>query len=323
MINPLYLRLQKMKIKTSNIITLLLLVTLFSSCGKFYKLERSTNWEELYESANSYYNEGEYSKAIILYDKVLPVIRGSEKAELADFNYAYSHFRMKRYIESAGYFNTFYQTYNRSPLAEEALFMNAYSLFLDSPDYNLDQKSSKDAVNAIQLFISRYPDSDSFERATSMIEDLQKRFEEKAFQESMLYLRLTDGLYPGDFYRACIINFQNFAKDYPDSKHNEELAYRLVEVSLAYGERSIFDKKEDRLKDVFKYGEQFKRRYPDSKYFGSIDPILKKAESELTSHIKLKKEYEEALAKAKEEESKNGPKTELKPTEKIPEINNN
>lgn len=312
-----------MKIKTSNIITLLLLVTLFSSCGKFYKLERSTNWEELYESANSYYNEGEYSKAIILYDKVLPVIRGSEKAELADFNYAYSHFRMKRYIESAGYFNTFYQTYNRSPLAEEALFMNAYSLFLDSPDYNLDQKSSKDAVNAIQLFISRYPDSDSFERATSMIEDLQKRFEEKAFQESMLYLRLTDGLYPGDFYRACIINFQNFAKDYPDSKHNEELAYRLVEVSLAYGERSIFDKKEDRLKDVFKYGEQFKRRYPDSKYFGSIDPILKKAESELTSHIKLKKEYEEALAKAKEEESKNGPKTELKPTEKIPEINNN
>jgi outer membrane protein assembly factor BamD len=313
-----------MKIKTSNIITLLLLVALFSSCGKFYKLERSTNWEELYESANSYYNEGEYSKAIILYDKVLPVIRGSEKAELADFNYAYSHFRMKRYIESAGYFNTFYQTYNRSPLAEEALFMNAYSLFLDSPDYNLDQKSSKDAVNAIQLFISRYPDSDSFERATSMIEDLQKRFEEKAFQESMLYLRLTDGLYPGDFYRACIINFQNFAKDYPDSKHNEELAYRLVEVSLAYGERSIFDKKEDRLKDVFKYGEQFKRRYPDSKYFGSIDPILKKAESELTSHIKLKKEYEEALAKAKEEEeSENGPKTELKPTEKIPEINNN
>jgi outer membrane protein assembly factor BamD len=313
-----------MKIKTSNIIAILLLVVLFTSCGKFYKLERSTNWEELYEAANKYYNEGEYSKAIILYDKVLPVIRGSEKAELADFNYAYSHFRMKRYIESAGYFNTFYQTYNRSPLAEEALFMNAYSLFLDSPDYNLDQKSSKDAVNAIQMFISRYPDSDSFERATSMIEDLQKRFEEKAFQESMLYLRLTDGLYPGDFYRACIINFQNFAKDYPDSKHNEELAYRLVEVSLAYGERSIFDKKEDRLKDVFKYGEQFKRRYPESKYFGSIDPILKKAETELTSHLKLKKEYEEALAKAKEEEeSENGPKTELKPTEKIPEINNN
>jgi outer membrane protein assembly factor BamD len=45
-----------------------------------------------------------------------------------------------------------------------------------------------------------------------MIEDLQIRFEEKAYQESLLYLRLTEGLYPGDFYRACIINFQNLAK---------------------------------------------------------------------------------------------------------------
>jgi outer membrane protein assembly factor BamD len=312
-----------MKIKTSHIVSLILLLVISTSCGKFYKLEKSTNWEELYEAANKYYNEGEFSKAIILYDKVLPVIRGSEKAELADFNYAYSHFRMKRYIEAAGYFNTFYQTYNRSPLAEEALFMNAYSLFLDSPDYNLDQKSSRDAVNAIQLFISRFPQSDSYERATSMIEDLQKRFEEKAYQESMLYLRLTNGLYPGDFYRACIINFQNFAKDYPDSKYNEELAFRLIEVSLAYGERSIFDKKEDRLNDVFKFGEQFKRKYPESKYFGAVDPILKKTENELVAHKKVKKEYEEALAKAKEEENRNGPKAELKPTEKLPEIINN
>ncbi len=58
-----------------------------------------TNWEELYAAANTYYDAGEYNKAIILYDKVLPVIRGSERAELADFNYAYSHYRTKRYIE--------------------------------------------------------------------------------------------------------------------------------------------------------------------------------------------------------------------------------
>jgi len=279
------------------------LILLFagSSCSGFYKLEKSTNWEELYEAANKYYNEGEFNKAIILYDKVLPVIRGSEKAELADFNYAYSHFKLKRYIESAGYFNTFYQTYNRSPMAEEALFMNAYSLYLDAPDYNLDQKSSHDAVNAIQIFIGRFPESDSYERASAMIEDLQVRFEEKAYQESLLYLRLTDGLYPGDFYRACIINFQNFAKSYPDSKHNEELGFKLVEVTLAYGERSIFDKKEERLKDVSKYASQFKRKYPESKYLGSVEEIVKKSQTELLAHQKVKKEYEVEVARAKAE----------------------
>jgi outer membrane protein assembly factor BamD len=312
-----------MKIQKIHILYILALLVI-SSCGPFYKLEKSTNWEELYEAANEYYNEGEYNKAIILYDKILPVIRGSEKAEMADFNYAYSHFRTKRYIEAAGYFNTFYQTYNRSPLAEEALFMNAYSLYLDSPDYNLDQKSSRDAVNAIQLFITRFPESDSYERAMGMIDDLQRRFEEKAYEEAMLYLRLTEGLFPGDFYRACIISFQNFAKDYPDSKYNEELAYKLVEVSLAYGSRSVFDKKEDRLKDVFNFADQFKRRYPESKYIGAVEPILKKAEKELTAHQKLKKEYDEALAKAKlEEEDTSLPSAEVKQTENLPEISNN
>jgi outer membrane protein assembly factor BamD len=132
-----------------------------------------------------------------------------------------------------------------------------------------------------------------------MIEDLQIRFEEKAYQESLLYLRLTEGLYPGDFYRACIINFQNFAKSYPDSKHNEELGYKLVEVSLAYGERSVFDKKEERLKDVSKFASQFKRKYPESKYIGSVDELVKKSQVELLAHQTLKKEYEDELAKAK------------------------
>jgi outer membrane protein assembly factor BamD len=288
--------------KTSFIILSLLLIIGMSSCSQFYKLEKSTNWDEIYTAANQYYNNGDFNKAIILYDKVLPVIRGSEKAELADFNYAYANFRLKRYIESAGYFNTFYQTYNRSPLAEEALFMNAYSLYLDAPDHNLDQKSSKDAVNAIQLFINRFPQSDSYERAMTMINDLQKRFETKAYNESMLYYRLTEGLYPGDFYRACILNFQNFAKNYPDSKYNQDLAFKLVEVAAAYGERSIFLKKEDRLKEALTFADQYKKKYPNAKDLNKIESLVVKTQAELVAHQKLKKEYDEQMAKIAQEE---------------------
>ena len=112
-------------IKANQYLFIFLAAMLTFGCGEFYKLEKSTNWDELYEAANRYYDEGEHNKAIILYDRVLPVIKGSGKAELAEFNYAYAHFRTKRYIEAAGYFKTFFDTYNRSPLAEEALFMNA------------------------------------------------------------------------------------------------------------------------------------------------------------------------------------------------------
>ncbi|WP_162419043.1 outer membrane protein assembly factor BamD [Cyclobacterium roseum] len=303
-----------MKKTTLLYINILLLSTVvLSGCGEFYKLEKSTNWDELYEAANRYYDEGEYNKSIILYDRVLPVIKGSGKAELAEFNYAYAHFRTKRFIESAGYFKTFFDTYNRSPLAEEALFMHAYSLYLDSPDYNLDQRSSREAVNAIQLFMNRYPDSDSYERAISMIDDLQKRFEEKAYEESRMYYRLTEGLFPGEFYRACIINFQNFAKDYPDSEYNEELAFKLVEVSNAYAERSVFDKKEERLKQSIEFAQDFAQKYPDSSFDRKVKNLMSESETELETHYRLKEQYESRSAEARrlrEEEERNQKATE-------------
>lgn len=277
-------------------IQFLFILFFLASCGPFTKLEKSTNWEELYNGANKYYQEGEYSKAIILYEKVLPVIKGSEKAEMAEYNYANCHFKIKRYIESAGYFNTFYRTYNRSPLAEEALFMHAYSLYLDAPDFNLDQQSSQEAVAAIQQFVTRFPESASYERAMEMLIDLEGRFEDKAYSEAEMYYRLKDGLFPGDFYRACIVNFQNFAKDYPESKRNEELAYKLVEVGFGYAKNSAFDKKEDRLKDAITFANTFYRKYPNSAFLGKVKDYETSTIKELDSHLKLKKEYAERTA---------------------------
>lgn len=282
----------------SKYLLFLTVLVLITSCGPFSKLEKSTNWEELYNGANKYYQEGEYGKAIILYEKVLPVIKGSEKAELAEYNFANCHFKTKRYIEAAGYFSTFYRTYNRSPLAEEALFMNAYALYLDAPDYNLDQQSSKEAVTAIQQFVTRFPASASYERAMEMLNDLEGRFEQKAYSEAQMYYRLKDGLYPGDFYRACIINFQNFAKDYPESKHNEELAYKLVEVGYGYAKNSAFDKKEERLNNAISFAQTFYRKYPSSQFMGKVKGFETETKEELDSHLKLKKEYADRTAEA-------------------------
>ena len=280
----------------NNSILFVISLVLLGACGPFTKLEKSTNWEELYNGANKYYQEGEYNKAIILYEKVLPVIKGSEKAEMAEYNYANCHFKTKGYIESAGYFNTFYKTYNRSALAEEALFMHAYSLYLDAPDYNLDQQSSKEAVSAIQQFVGRFPASASYERAMDMLKDLESRFEEKAYSEAEMYYRLKEGLFPGDFFRACIINFQNFAKDYPESKRNEELAYRLVEVGYAYAKNSAFDKKEERLNDALKFAANFYRKYPASGYLGEVKKFEEQTKEEAQAHAKLKKEIADKKA---------------------------
>lgn len=284
-----------MKMRVHHIIVLIVGIAL-TACGPFNKLEKSTNWEELYAGANKYYQEGEYNKAIILYDKVLPVIRGSEKAELADYNYANCHFKTRRYIEAAGYFNNFYRTYNRSPLAEEALFMRAYALYLDAPDFNLDQQSSQEAVGAIQQFVTLFPGSASYERAMEMLTDLEKRFEEKAYQQAEMYYTLKDGLYPGQNMRACAISIQNFAKDYPESKYNEELAYKLVEVTTKYAENSVYAKKEERLTDALRFAGVFYRKYPESGYTSEVEKYEAEAREEMQDHLELKQQVAERRA---------------------------
>jgi outer membrane protein assembly factor BamD len=174
--------------------------------------------------------------------------------------------------------------------------MHAYSLYLDAPDYNLDQQSSKEAVTAIQQFVGKFPGSASYERAMDMLKDLESRFEEKAYSEAEMYYRLKEGLFPGDFYRACIINFQNFAKDFPESKRNEELAYRLVEVGFSYAKNSVFDKKEERLNDALKFATNFYRKYAASGYLGEVKKLEEQTKEELQAHAKLKKEFADKKA---------------------------
>jgi len=129
-----------------------------------------------------------------------------------------------------------------------------------------------------------------------MLQDLEARFEEKAYSEAEMYYRLKEGLFPGDFFRACIINFQNFAKDYPESKRNEELAYRLVEVGYAYAKNSAFDKKEERLNDALNFATNFYRKHAASGYLGEVKKLETQTKEEIQAHSKQKKEIADKKA---------------------------
>ena len=122
-------------------------------CSDFRKIQKSTDWREKYDAAIRYYergDKGDYIKASMLFEEILPIIRGMPEAENANFYYAYCHFHQHLYVEGAFYFKTFYETYSRSEFAMESMYMYAYSLFMDSPVEELDQSSSAEAIAAMR-----------------------------------------------------------------------------------------------------------------------------------------------------------------------------
>ena len=239
---------------------------LISSCSDFRKIMKSTDWQEKYNAALEYYKEKDYYRATVLLEDVLPIIRGTKTAEEAQFYYAYAHYYQRKYILSAHYFKQFYETYSRSEKAQEAMFMHAYSLYLDSPNPSLDQSSTAEAIQAIQRFINRYPYSDYKDRAEAVLAETRLKLEKKAYDNALLYYQLSQ-------YKAAIIEFENFQKDFPDSDFNEEIGYWKLAAQFQLAEQSIQAKQKERYYTTIEYYETFVDRYPQSKFVQEAESI--------------------------------------------------
>jgi outer membrane protein assembly factor BamD len=241
----------------------LVLMVSLSSCNNFRKIQKSTDWELKYRAAMEYYEKEEYFRASTLFEEIIPILRGRPEAERVQFYFAYANYYQKQYILSAHYFETFFTIYSRSELAEEAMYMHAYSLYLDSPDYNLDQTSSIEAINAMQTFLNTYPNSSYKQQANQIIDQLQVKLEEKAYENAIQYYRL-EKYHGGEALKAALISFDNFQKDYPDSKLNEQISFYKIECAFKLAKSSIRSRQRERLMNAIDYYEYFIDNFPSS-----------------------------------------------------------
>lgn len=266
----------------------LVLIVFNSSCNNFRKIQKSTDLELKYRAAIEYYDQKEYFKAATLFEEIIPILRGRPEAERVQFYFAYAHYYQKQYILSAHYFQTFFTIYSRSEWAEEAMYMHAYSLYLDSPDHNLDQTSSYEAIQAMQSFLNTFPRSEYKEKANEIIDQLQVKLEEKSYENALQYYRL-EKYHGGEALKAALISFDNFQKDFPDSRLNEQISYYKIECAYKLAKSSIRSRQRERLMDTIDYYEYFIDNYPTSSsvrdaediYINVLDDLEKLARNNL------------------------------------------
>lgn len=243
---------------------MLLLVSL--SCSDFRKIEKSQDWRVKYEAGLNYYSKKDYYRASVLFEQILPIVRGLPEGEKVQFYLAYCQYYDKLYLLASEQFKTFYETYGRSSLAEEARFMQAFSLFQSSPNPNLDQTSSKDAMAAMQQFINRYPNSEFRDRAVEVILTTQQKLEKKGFENARQYYRMK-------YYTAAVVALNNFKQNFPDSKFIEEAYYLVILSEYKLAEQSIASKQPERYRAVVEHYKEFVDRYPDSEFLKEAEKL--------------------------------------------------
>jgi len=234
-------------------------IVFIASCSKFRKIEKSEDWRVKYEAGLNYFAKKDYYHSSILFESILPIVRGLPEGEKVEFNLAYCQYNEKLYLLASDQFKTFYETYGRSAMAQEANFMYAYSLYASSPDHNKDQSSSIEAMNAMQNFLNRYPGSEFMNKAIEVITVSQQKLEKKGFENARQYIKLK-------MYGAAVIAFDDFKKNFPDSKYLEESAYLKVQAEYELAKVSIPSKQLERFANTVDYYKELVDNFPNSNF---------------------------------------------------------
>jgi len=251
----------------------LLLLPLLCSCGEYQKALKSKDYEYKFDYAKRAFEEKKYVQASTLLKECSTVFKGSEKAEEVLYLLGLSEYENKDYISSGSYFKTYYSRYPKGKYAELARFYAGYGYYLDSPDPQLDQSTTIQAIQELQGFLDYFPRSDKISVAQQAVFELQDKLTLKQLQNAQLYYNL--GTYRGNNFQSAIIVAQNAIKDYPYSKYKEDLELLVLKAKFQEADLSIDERKLDRFREVIDEYYNFINNYPDTPNRAEADNILK------------------------------------------------
>ncbi len=246
----------------------------------YNRILKTDNYDIKYKKALEYYSKGKYSKALDIFEQLVPHEKGMKRGEYVYFLYAMCNYKIGDNTYAGYHFKKFYNTYPNSRYAEKALFLSAYCNYLDSPRWSLDQSPTKDAINQFQLFLSKYPDSQLVDSSNSLIDTLRYKLEEKSFRSAKLYYDLED-------YRSADIALTNSMRAFPGSSFNDESLYIIAKANYKYANGSIKSKQKERYQKAVSSCLQYKETYPQGLYISGIDKIMANSERNL-KHLSKK-----------------------------------
>lgn len=248
-----------------------LMVTLLSSCSKFNTLLKGTDLEAKYQEAIRLYDEKKYSKAITLFENIIPNLTGTPREDTIMFYMGKAAFNRKDYALSGEIMNVYRDRFSRSVFTQEAEYLYAMSYYKQSAPPEKDQTETRHAIIAFNEYLNRYPNSIQNKFIQEYIQELTYKLYYKTYINAILYSKLGR-------YNGAVTALKSAIKEYPEIPYREEMTYLICRSWFDYAENSIFSRQLDRyLKTIDAY-YNFITQYPDNTQFRKdLDKMYAKA----------------------------------------------
>lgn len=269
----------KPKSEMKRFLSVLFIAVLFCSCSEYQKALKSEDSDVKYTSAAKMFEKGKYMKSIRLFEQIAAGYRGKPNAEQMYYMFAQSYYKTKQYNLAAYQFESFAAGYPKSEHAEEAAFLGAKCYALLSPRYSLDQTDSFKAIDKLQAFIDKYPDSEYLPEANSTVKTLREKIEKKVFENAKEYNKISD-------YKSAIVALDNFIGDYPGTPYKEEALYYKFDSAYYLAINSVPAKMEERLNNAKAAYASLIKFKADTKFKAKADEMLAKIDQDLKQYSK-------------------------------------
>jgi outer membrane protein assembly factor BamD len=253
---------------------LIFLLILLGSCDGYNRTIKSDDYAKKFEMADQLYTSGKFSRSVVLYEQIYQRFPKTSEGELAYYRIGKAYYNEEDYYMAGYYLGSYSTRFPYSVKAEEALFLSAMCSVSNSPEPSLDPNDTDLAINDLQQFVNRYPNSELIDSCNNTIDRLRFKLEVKESENVRQYSKT-------EYYRAAVVSSMAFNEKYPRSDFREEILFILIKNSYLLANNSVKEKKIERIEDTIERYRNFVAEFPASKYKRQVDVYRDGMEKEL------------------------------------------
>ncbi len=184
--------------------------------------------EELYNGATDELLQSNFEEAARLYDEVERQHPYSVWASKAQLMAAYAFYQDNKYDDAINTLDRFIQLHPGNKDIAYAYYLKAISYYEQISDVARDQKTTRQALEALDEVVRRFPETKYARDAELKIDLARDHLAGKHMEIGRYYLNRGE-------YLAAINRFRTVVEDYQTTTHVPEALHRLVESYVSIG----------------------------------------------------------------------------------------
>jgi outer membrane protein assembly factor BamD len=261
---------------------------LCSSCTPYQFVLKESDSVAKYKMADSLYQvamatgkKAKFRSSLKLMEQIVPLYRGKPQAEKLSYIYANTFYNLEDYFVAGYQFERFESTYPKSDSVEVAAYKSAKSYCELSPRYSLDQKDTEKALEKLQAFVNKYPNSSYRIEANDLVSELREKLERKDIENAHQYFKIGQQI---GSYKPAVDAYENFITDHPGSVFREVAFFGRAEASYNRAITSVPTVQKERLLISKEFYSKYAKYYKAGDKKAAADALIAAIDKELEKY---------------------------------------